>query len=431
MSKKKNFLQKLGPGLLFAGAAVGVSHLVLSTRAGADYGFGLIWLVVLANLMKYPFFEFGPRYAMATGESLLEGYHRIGKWVLWLFVIMSLGTIFTVQTAVTIVTASLASQLFALELPLAYWALIILSVSAVILIVGKYKVLDKLMKWIIIVLSVSTLIAVIIAASNYIPNERPLNLVQILPTDRSLLLFFAVFIGWMPAPLDLSVWHSLWSLEKRKENEEDFNHSQSIFDFNVGYIGTTIIALFFVALGALVMYGSGESFSEKGAVFAGQLVKLYESTMGKTSGLLVSFAAFATMFSTCITCLDAQPRTMARAQYLLFHSKIVENKIENPQQSEFSVKGTPKILYMSWLFFLIIGTLIILIFFSATMGTLVKIATIISFTTAPFIAMTNLILINSKRIPKDYKPSIGLLLLSWSGLFFLIGSTLVYIWSII
>ena len=51
-----NIIKKLGPGLLFAGAAIGVSHLVQSTRAGADYGFTLIWALILANIIKYPFF---------------------------------------------------------------------------------------------------------------------------------------------------------------------------------------------------------------------------------------------------------------------------------------------------------------------------------------------------------------------------------------
>ena len=59
----------LGPGLLMAGAAIGVSHLVQSTRAGAVYGFGLLGLVLLANLAKYPAFRFGPAYAAATGTS--------------------------------------------------------------------------------------------------------------------------------------------------------------------------------------------------------------------------------------------------------------------------------------------------------------------------------------------------------------------------
>ena len=80
MSKFK--LSKLGPGLLFAGAAIGVSHLVQSTRAGADFGLGLVWALLLINLFKYPFFQYGPRYAAATGETLLDGYKKLGKGVL-------------------------------------------------------------------------------------------------------------------------------------------------------------------------------------------------------------------------------------------------------------------------------------------------------------------------------------------------------------
>ena len=48
----KEQFKKLGPGLLFAGAAIGVSHLVQSTRAGADFGLGLLWALLLVNLFK-------------------------------------------------------------------------------------------------------------------------------------------------------------------------------------------------------------------------------------------------------------------------------------------------------------------------------------------------------------------------------------------
>ena len=107
-----NIFKKLGPGLLFAGAAIGVSHLVQSTRAGADFGFGLLWALLLSNLFKYPFFLFGPKYSLATGESLLEGYFKLNKYVLVAYLILSLVTMFTIQTAVTIVTAGLAIELF-------------------------------------------------------------------------------------------------------------------------------------------------------------------------------------------------------------------------------------------------------------------------------------------------------------------------------
>ncbi|MDA9312672.1 hypothetical protein N9515_07945 [Vicingaceae bacterium] len=56
----KAVLARLGPGLLYAGAAVGVSHLVQSTRAGANYGLLMILVVIAANVIKYPFFKSAP-----------------------------------------------------------------------------------------------------------------------------------------------------------------------------------------------------------------------------------------------------------------------------------------------------------------------------------------------------------------------------------
>ena len=153
-------LKNLGPGLLFAGAAIGVSHLVQSTRAGADFGLGLLWALLLVNIFKYPFFQFGPRYATATGESLLEGYKKLGKGVLVVYYILSFATMFTIQAAVTIVTAGLASSLFGdfesfkigskLITSIEIWTVIIITICLCLLIVGKYKLLDKLMKIIIV-----------------------------------------------------------------------------------------------------------------------------------------------------------------------------------------------------------------------------------------------------------------------------------------
>ena len=128
MSKINKLLKKLGPGLLFAGAAIGVSHLVQSTRAGADFGMGLLWALILVNIFKYPFFQYGPRYATATGESLLDGYYKLGKGILIAYAIITLATMFTIQTAVTIVTAGLATSLtngiFSTEI----WTIIIIAI---------------------------------------------------------------------------------------------------------------------------------------------------------------------------------------------------------------------------------------------------------------------------------------------------------------
>lgn len=47
---RASLLKALGPGLLVACAAIGGSHLVWSTRAGAEFGWQLVGLVLLANL---------------------------------------------------------------------------------------------------------------------------------------------------------------------------------------------------------------------------------------------------------------------------------------------------------------------------------------------------------------------------------------------
>ena len=54
------------------------------------------------------------------------------------------------------------------------------------------------------------------------------------------------------------------------------NYKTALFDFNIGYLTTVILGICFIALGAFVMYSSGESFSNNGGEFAGQLINLYK-----------------------------------------------------------------------------------------------------------------------------------------------------------
>ncbi|WP_163514011.1 Nramp family divalent metal transporter [Gelidibacter japonicus] len=396
--------KKLGPGLLFAGAAIGVSHLVQSTRAGADFGYGLIWALLLVHIFKYPFFQFAPRYALATGESLLDGYKKMGKGVLFAYFILTFTTMFTIQTTVTIVTAGIASTLFGNLISTEIWAVIILSICALILIKGKYSFLDQIMKVIVITLTISTLIAVVLALNS---NPHALSFKQILPENTLEISFLIAFMGWMPAPLDVSVWQSLWALEKRKVNNT-YNVKSSLFDFNVGYLATIIIGLGFMALGALVMFQSGSTFSDKAGEFSNQLISMYTKSLGNWAYLIIGIAAFTTMFSTTLTTLDASPRTMAKTTELLFGHSSKRN-------------------YLLWIGILIAGTVSIYFFLGSEMGLLIKVATIISFLTAPFYAIINYKLISSKHTPVEWRPSRKIHVLSWLGILFLIGFSLWYL----
>lgn len=398
------YLKKLGPGLLFAGSAVGVSHLVQSTKAGANFGFGLIWALVLINMIKFPFFEFGPRYAAATGENLLEGYNKLGKVFLKVYAVLSFATMFTIQAAVTIVTAGIASSLFKNSLNIQSWTLIILFFCLLILMFGKFKFLDKFMKIIIIILSFSTIIAVVNAFFNL---DYGTNWTQIFPSSNEDIIFLIAFMGWMPAPLDLSIWQSIWVIEKQKSSS-DFNKNSIMQDFNIGYIGTFLLAIGFLFLGSLVMFGTETKLSNDGSIFSLQLIKMYSKNLGDWSYLLIGIAAFTTMFSTTLTTLDASPRVMNKSIEL-----ISEKKIKNG--------------YNYWIIILISGTIFIFFFYLSEMGSLIKIATLLSFLTAPIYAIMNYLLIFSKHTPKNFKPSRFMNILSIIGILFLIAFNIWYL----
>ncbi|WP_340202625.1 Nramp family divalent metal transporter [Ascidiimonas sp. W6] len=400
----KSLFKKLGPGLLFAGAAIGVSHLVQSTRAGADFGFGLLWALFLVNIFKYPFFQYGPKYALATGENLLDGYKKLGKGFLIAYLIITMATMFTIQTAVTIVTAGLASQLFGIFDNVIVWSVLIVFVCLIILLLGKYKVLDQLIKYVIVTLAISTILAVFLASG----NQRPaLTLTQVFPQGTAEVAFLIAFMGWMPAPLDISIWHSLWALEKKK-TLTSYKSKAGLQDFNVGYVGTLVLGVCFLSLGAFIMHGSGEAFGSGASTFAAQLITMYTVNMGDWAYVVIALAAFTTMFSTTITTLDASPRAMAHTSKLLYPN------------SKFTG-------YLFWILVLSIGTSVIFIFFLSEMKLLIEIATILSFVTAPFYAIANYILITSKHTPKEHHPGLFMRILSITGILFLSGFSIWYL----
>ena len=103
----KRAIASLGPGLLYAAVAVGVSHLVQATRAGADFGLGMVLVVIFACLMKYPGLRFGGEYAAATGKNLVVNYRERGSLVFGLFAVSQLFSMVFIIAAVSLFTSGL------------------------------------------------------------------------------------------------------------------------------------------------------------------------------------------------------------------------------------------------------------------------------------------------------------------------------------
>ncbi len=405
----QDMLNAVGPGILFAGAAIGVSHLVQATRAGAAYGFDLLWAVVLVLIFKYPFFQFAHRYTNATGESLLEGYQRQGRLALAAFIFVVAVSSFITLAAVTIVTAGLAVSLFGLSLPLPLVSLLVLLLMGGILLVGRYRLLDRLMKTMVLVLGLLVLVAVALAFRHGPVGDPTYFHPDIFSTAG--LTFLLALMGWMPAPLEIGAWSSLWVLEKNKGQKKPPTMFQAMVDYNLGYATTAILALAFVSFGALVMYGTGTDFSPRAVRFSAQLVEMFTSTLGAWSHWVITVVAFITMFSTTLTVLDGYSRTLSVGIPLAVGRSL----------------GRSRFLYNLFLFLLMVLSVLIIVFFVTNMKALIDVVTVLAFLTAPLVAILNFRAVQGENMPNEHRPGIGMKVLSWAGIIFLAGFGLVWL----
>ncbi len=415
MSKTKVLLRNLGPGLLFASMAIGTSHLVLSTKAGAQYGWIMAIPIVLANILKYPFFEFGVRYTSVTNKTLIEGYLNRGKGYLLFYAFITLITTFTILAALYTVTSGLFINLFKVtEFSVSSVALSLFVLISALLIIGRYKFLEVSLKFVVSILFLALIVttALVVAQGQVEPVD---DFVATPIFNEVGILFLIGLMGWMPTTVEASSWVSLWSIEKWK-NQEKPTLKESLQEFNIGYVLTGILALFFMVIGWFTLYGTNTILSNNAVSFADQVVQLFTTHIGSWAYIFIAISAFATMFSTCMTAHDAVSRVSLDIIDLLF-----------PAKKEIKTKTNFALI----VFLLAIVNFIVIAAFAANMGNLVALATFVSFVVAPIIGYMNLKNVMSEDVSKEYRPNKNLQILTYVGILFLSCFSMYYFYIVI
>ncbi|NDE30270.1 MAG: divalent metal cation transporter, partial [Flavobacteriia bacterium] len=254
--KIRRFFNQLGPGLLFASMAIGTSHLVLSTKAGAIYGPLMILPILLANLLKFPFFEFGVRFTHATERSLTEGYAAHSRWFLYLYALVNLVSAFTILAALYSVTSGMTVNVFTTFVPSPSAAAVgLFALISAVLIIGRYKLLEESLKYIVFILIIALVATIFLVTLNAEPQS---NLDFQAPAwfDTAGVLFIISLVGWMPTAVEASGWVSLWNLEKIKQSKEEISVKNALKEFNLGYVITAILAVLFFYIGYMGLYSS-------------------------------------------------------------------------------------------------------------------------------------------------------------------------------
>ncbi len=394
----KTLSEKFGPGFLFAAMAVGVSHLVQSSRAGADYGFSLAWVLLLACLIKYPAFRFAADYAAAVRDNLIDAYERQGRWVLAVMILVLPADMFIGSAAVALVSAGIVKSVFHLEANVILIASVLIMLCGTILILGKYRVFEMITKIFVVLFAISTLIAAGVAVPQL--DWATAELTRTVTFDKITVLFMIAAAGWMPTAMTASLFQSLWVTAKQKSLGYTLTPKDVRLDFNIGYIFTIFLAMCFLFLGTVFLFNAGVPVSGSADGFAGQLIAFFTGTIGQWAYPIIASAAIAVMFSTLLTLVDACPRGYAT----------IIRRLRNQTDEEYEIDSNR--LY-SWLIVTqVTGVILVLTIFFRSFSTFIDFAASLGFLVAPFIAWFNHRAIFSDAVPQHLRPGKAMWLVS-------------------
>ena len=224
---------------------------------------------------------------------------------------------FFVTGAIGFVAAGFFENLFGIEFLKEWTIFYLFAICVLILAIGKYRILDGLIKIIVIVLVVSTVSAFLFALYNGpiepVPEFEPKPLL-----NASGIFFLLALMGWMPTAIDLSSWNSLWTLQRIKYANYKPLLKETLFEFRLAYLVTGILAIIFVVLGSFIFFGSGEELPNNNSLFAHKIVTLYTQTIGDWSYVVIAASAFTVMFGTILAVFDGYSRSLQRTVDLIF-----------------------------------------------------------------------------------------------------------------
>jgi Mn2+/Fe2+ NRAMP family transporter len=407
----KNIWQILGPGILYAAAAIGVSHLVQATRAGADYGLGLMFIVLFACAIKYPSLRFGGDYTAATGESLILNYKRQGWWLFCIYAIAELFSMVFIIAAVSLFTLGLLKVVLGFDVSNVLGVSVLLSVAIILLLTGKYHLLEGTTKYLVIILVVMVFVATILV----IPQVE-WSLEAFIPPkfNEASIIYLIALIGFMPSPANGSVMQSLWTCARAEADGYLPKREDSRLDFNVGYSISVILGLCFLLLGAGVMHSKGVIVEESNGGFSSQLIQLFTETIGGWSFYLISIVAVIIMLSTLLAVVDG----MARIFGGLVYAAKGDNKYRPLKQKSYTIS----MILICCAAVLVISTMM------KSFSTFIDMVAIVLFVISPIVAFMSHRAVTGTSMPEEAKP--GGILRAWSliSFFLLLILTLLYLY---
>ncbi|WP_295688316.1 Nramp family divalent metal transporter [uncultured Brevibacterium sp.] len=205
-------LRLLGPGMMVAGAFVGTGTITTSIVAGTEHGYQLLWAsVTFAVVLVIVLQEMVARLALASGSTLAQLVRsKLGVWMSIIAVLAIFGGN-VVYSVGNLNGVSLATSGFPGSLPPLFWVTVVTLIYWLLLMIGKFAILEKTVTALVVLMSLVFLVDMVITRPDYGAVAQGLIVPQFSPSQ---VLLVTGLIGTTVVPYNLFL-HSSALLEKR------------------------------------------------------------------------------------------------------------------------------------------------------------------------------------------------------------------------
>jgi len=309
----------LGPSFLWMLSAAGSGELLFTPRIAALYGYSLLWALLAAVILKWFINNEVGRFSVCTGATILEGFKQIPgpkNWTIWLILLPQV--VVAISTVAGLAGAASTALILVTGGTVKLWTVIIIAVTAAIVFMGQYEVVEKISS----IIGISRTLAVVAAALFIFPNVRQLTagLVPQIPQNVQYQEILP-WLGFMLAGAAGLMWYSYWveargygAASLKQEQPLDFNqisHEQikrlqgwvtlMSLSNTLAVVGALLAALAFLILGGELLRPQGLVPKEQ------EVAEILGSLLGDIWGPFGFWFMVAIVFITfCSTTLSVQ-----------------------------------------------------------------------------------------------------------------------------
>lgn len=375
-------LRIAGPGLVLAATAVGIGDFIANAVAGERFGTTFVWAILLAVLLKFFLTEGLGRYHLASGQTIIHGWNSISRWatvfvavylVLWAFIFGAAGPS----------VVGLAANAMFPVLPVPAWAVIHSLLAFLLVLVGRYWLFENIMKTLILAKVVT--VAIIAALLRPDLGRLASGLVPTIP-DGSLLYAVGI-VGGLGGTLALAS-YGYWVRDKGWRSSSWIPAMR--LDAGLGYVVTGIFGIAVLVIGTELLFGTGRSIGDEAG-----LVNLSEP-LGDRFGTVVRWIFLAGLWAISFASVVGVWNGMS---YLFADLVRTVRRIPEEEAGPHISEKSPA--FRAFLVLLTFPT-IPLIIFEQPVG-LVLLWTTLGAVFLPFLSLTLLWLLNSRRLEREFR----------------------------